>query len=195
MLITLVLPDIPTEDQLLRQARSGDQRAIMQIYESYFTPVYEYIRLRTGDIMSAEDLTSEVFIRLIKALKGPNAPRKTLRGWLFRVARNTVYDHYGQKRKMPQVTLDEWISAPGDDQPEVQFIQNMDLEHARHALRMLAADQQEVLILRFGQSLSLQETADVMGKSVSAIKSLQFRAVDTLRNILVSGSGSHRDVS
>jgi len=52
---------------------------------------------------------------------------------------------------------------------------------------MLAPDQQEVLILRFGQMLSLQDTADSMGKSVSAIKSLQFRAVDTLRRLLAEG--------
>jgi RNA polymerase sigma-70 factor (ECF subfamily) len=64
----------------------------------------------------------------------------------------------------------------------------VDLERVRHAIRMLTADHQEVLILRFGQRLSLQETADIMGRNVSAIKSLQFRAVDTLRSILLEAS-------
>jgi RNA polymerase sigma-70 factor (ECF subfamily) len=81
-------------------------------------------------------------------------------------------------------TLDDWIPEPTDNDPEVQFMRSVDIERARQAIRMLAADQQEVLILRFGQMLSLQETADVMGKSTSAIKSLQFRAVNTLRSIL-----------
>lgn len=63
-------------------------------------------------------------------------------------------------------------------------MRTLDIERARQALRMLAAEQQEVLILRFGQLLSLQETADVMNKTISAVKSLQFRAVDTLRRIL-----------
>jgi len=54
----------------------------------------------------------------------------------------------------------------------------------RRVLAMLAPDQQEVLILRFGQMMSLQDTAESMGKSISAIKSLQFRAVDTLRRLL-----------
>ncbi len=180
-MITLVLPDIPQEDRLLRLARTGDQQAVMAIYEHYFPPIYQFIRLRTADSMIAEDLASDVFVKLVKALRGGNAPQKSLRGWLFRVARNTLHDHYG--REIPTETLNEWVPA-AESGPEAQFIQMFTLERVRQALRMLGAEQQEVLVLRFGQALSLQETADVMGKSVSAIKSLQFRAVNTLRDIL-----------
>ena len=89
---------------------------------------------------------------------------------------------------MPQVTLDDWIPYNnGDTDPEAQALQALDLAKARQALHMLKQEQQEVLILRFGQRLSLQETADIMGKTVGAIKSLQFRAVDTLRQILGVG--------
>ncbi len=80
------------------------------------------------------------------------------------------------------------MPAPPETNPEIQVGDALTLERVRHALRMLAADHQEVLILRFGQRLSLQETADIMGKSVSAVKSLQFRAVDTLRTILTEAS-------
>jgi len=66
----------------------------------------------------------------------------------------------------------------------VQFFRALDIERVRRALRMLADDQQEVLLLRFSQMLNLQETADIMGRNVGAIKSLQFRAVNTLRQIL-----------
>jgi RNA polymerase sigma-70 factor, ECF subfamily len=183
-MIVMVLPDIPAEDRLLAQARQGDSEAVMKIYDSYFPPIYQFIRLRVGDRFLAEDLASEVFVKLVDALQGRNAPHHSLRGWLFRVARNEIHDHYGKSRQMPMTTLDDWIPEPTDNDPEVQFMRSVDIERARQAIRMLAADQQEVLILRFGQMLSLQETADVMGKSTSAIKSLQFRAVNTLRSIL-----------
>lgn len=194
MMVSLVLPDIPTEDRLLASARKGDQAAIMQIYESYFDPIYQYLRLRVDDRMAAEDLASEVFLKFITALNSRNAPNQSLRGWLFRVARNVLHDHYGYTRKMPVTTIEDWVSAPQEDEPEIQFIQNIDAARARQAMQMLVAEQQEVLILRFGQALGLQETADIMGKSVSAIKSLQFRAIETLRHILGEARTGARDV-
>jgi RNA polymerase sigma-70 factor (ECF subfamily) len=103
---------------------------------------------------------------------------------LFRVARNLINDHYGRSRKLTEEALEEWLPSPDDPDPEVQFFRALDVERVRRALRMLADDQQEVLLLRFSQMLSLQETADIMGRKVGAIKSLQFRAVNTLRQIL-----------
>ncbi len=183
-MIVITLPDISTEDRLLTQARAGDQIAIMEIYESYFSPVYQYLRMRVESRQEAEDIAGDVFLKFIEAVKGRNAPRHSLRGWLFKVARTELSKHYGKSKQFTTTTLDEWLPASGNTEPEVMFLRTLHTERARHALRMLAEEQQEVLILRFGQALSLQETADIMGKSVSAVKSLQFRAVNTLRKIL-----------
>lgn len=183
-MIVLVLPDYPTEDRLLTSARSGDSTAIIQIYDTYFQPVFQYIRLRVGDTALAEDLASEVFVRLVRALQTGSAPRETLRGWLFQVARNLIHDHVGRQRQLPLTALEEWMPASTDDEPEHQVMRTLSTERMRRAMRMLAADQQEVVVLRFGQMLSLQETADIMGKSLSAVKALQFRAVQTLRSLL-----------
>ena len=181
-MIVIVLPDLSVEDRLLAQARRGDQEAIMQIYDTYFPPIYNFIRLRVDDRPLAEDLASDVFVKLVMAVRADKAPRQSLRGWLFRVARNAIYDHYGKQKQFPMATLDDWLPAGGD--MESHLIQTMDAQRARQAIHMLADDQQEVLILRFGQGLSLQETAAIMDRKVGAIKSLQFRAVNTLRQIL-----------
>jgi RNA polymerase sigma-70 factor (ECF subfamily) len=183
-MILIILPDIPAEDRLLTLARSGDQDAMMRIYESYFPPIYNFIRLRVGDPALAEDLASDVCVKLVSAVRGRSAPRHSLRGWLFRVARNQIHDHFGRARQIATEALEEWVPASGDEEPEVRFLRAVDAERARSALRRLPNEQQEVLILRFGQQLSLQETADIMGKNVGAVKSLQFRAVNTLRQAL-----------
>jgi RNA polymerase sigma-70 factor (ECF subfamily) len=183
-MIFIVLPDIPMEDRLLAQAREGSQAAVMRIYESYFPPIYNFIRLRVSDPVLAEDLASDVFLKLVNALRGRTAPRHSLRGWLFRVARNAIHDHYGKNRQMTTEALEEWMPAPSDNEPEVMFIRSLSVERARNAIRRLPAEQQEVLILRFGQMLSLEETADILGKKIGAVKSLQFRAVNTLRAVL-----------
>ena len=183
-MIVLVLPDIPDEDLLLARARQGDNDALQSIYTQYFPPIYQFIRLRTDETDTAEDIAGEVFLKLVVALRSRKAPRHSLRGWLFRVARNTLYDHYAGKQHFTQTVLDEWILAPTEGDPELQFLRTLDRERCRTAIRELPDEQQEVIILRFGQELSLQETADIMGKKANAIKQLQFRAVNNLRRLL-----------
>lgn len=183
-MIVLVLPDIQEEDALLLRARGGDRAATMEIYERYFPPVYQFIRLRVDDPMVAEDLSSEVFVTLVESLRGRNAPRHSLRGWIFRVARSVLHAHYGKTKRFSSVALEEWMPEPDDDGMESAAIRSINMEQAKQAIRSLNPEHQEVLILRFGQKLSLQETADIMGKSIAAIKSLQFRAVNSLRQLL-----------
>jgi RNA polymerase sigma-70 factor (ECF subfamily) len=173
-----------TEDELLSRIRKGEREAIIAAYERYFTPLFQYLRLKTDDDAAAEDIVSDVFVRLIETIGKPSAPETHLRGWLFRVAKNTLYDHLGKKRQIPLAEVEDWMPASPESNPEVVAGDLLDKQRVSHALRMLTPDHQEVLLMRFGQRLSLQETADLMGKSVSAIKSLQFRAVETLRGIL-----------
>ena len=183
-MIVLILPDISTEDDLLTRAGRGDAEALQDIYTRYYTPIYQFVRMRTNDRQTAEDLTAEVFFKLIRAFRQRSGPRDSLRGWLFRVARHEIYDHYGRGKRFTETVLEEWIPMPEDDAPEAQFIRTMHIEDARQAIRQLTDEQQEVLILRFGQMLSLQETADVMGKKANAIKQLQLRALHALERVL-----------
>jgi RNA polymerase sigma-70 factor (ECF subfamily) len=182
LLLLLTLPDLPEEDRLLAQARRGSREAVSRIYEVYFDAVYQFVRWRVDDPLQAEDLVSEVFIKFLSVLQTERAPQQSLRGWLFRVARNVLYDHYHQP--MATTELDDLLPAPVDSQTEVQVLRALEAEQVRAALGNLPTDQQEVLILRFAQMFSLDQTAESMGRSVSAIKSLQFRAINALRRVL-----------
>jgi RNA polymerase sigma-70 factor, ECF subfamily len=192
-MIVIILPDIPEEDELLKRARRGDDDAIRQIYEQYFPPIYQFVRMRVDEVDTAEDIASEVFLKLIAAFRGRNAPRTSLRGWLFRVARNNLHDHYGREKRFTKMTLAEWMPAPPEGDPELQFMRTLDNERCRTAIKELSVDQQEVIILRFGQALSIQETADIMNRKVNAVKQLQFRAVNNLRRVLGEKRAEHND--
>lgn len=183
-MLVIVLPDITIEDQLLHRAQQGNSDALHEIYTHYFPPIFRFIRLRVDSVQEAEDLASEVFLKLLNAFRNSNPPRKSLRGWLFRVARNVLVDHSGRGQRFTETTLEDWIPAGDSVNPEVQFIRELSAEQARQAIQQLMFEQQEVIILRFGHALSLQETADITGKSVSAVKALQFRALNNLRRIL-----------
>ena len=183
-MIVLILPDLADEDQLTLQARRGDKDALREIYSSYYTPIYQFIRMRTDSINTAEDLAADVFLELVAACRRGKGPQQSLRGWLFRVARHTIYDHYQVGGEFTETVLDDWLPIPADDQPESQFMRTLRIETAQEAIRQLTVDQQEVLILRFGQMLSLQEAADIMDKKVNAVKQLQLRALQSLRRVL-----------
>jgi len=184
-MILLVLPDITDDEDLLGRLRHRDEAVIALIYERYFTPLYQYARLKVGDRALAQDIVSEVFLKLIETMGKPSAPRESLRGWLFSVARHAAFRTYRSARPLSLEEVEDFMPAPAESDPGILFNDAFPLDRVRHALRMLAADHQEVLILRFGQRLSIKETADLMGKSTAAIKSLQFRAVETLRSILL----------
>ena len=170
-----------TEQALLEQARDLDDRALGQIHDRYYPEIYRYALYRTGRTEVAEDIASEVFLRLLDALHKGRAPQTTLRGWLYGVAANMVADHF---RRAPResTALDE--NTPAASSPAAEAELRLRHHDVRAALRELTRDQQETLTLRFGEGLSVEETAAVLGKSINAVKALQFRAVEALRRVL-----------
>jgi len=185
-MIFLTFPDKQTEDSVLTGLQNGDKSAVDAAYEAYFAPVYHYTRLKVGDPVLAEDIVSDVFVQLVRVAGTAAAPSQHLRGWLFTVARHQIASHIGRSRQITLTELEEWMPA-NNPNPEDRAITNTEIDRVRRAIRTLNEDHQEVLILRLGQRLSLKETADIMGRTVGAIKSLQFRALDNLRNLLTEG--------
>jgi RNA polymerase sigma-70 factor (ECF subfamily) len=176
--------DQTTEEQFLVRLKRGDQSVIGEIYKYYFQPVYRFIRNRVDDRTLAEDIASEVFLRLINHGGTARGPQQHIRGWLFRITRNELARHYGHGRRISETELEDWMAHSSDDDPEIALIRTNDAQSTRRALQMLVDDQQDVLLLRFAEGLSVNETAEALGKSTNAVKSLQFRALQTLRQIL-----------
>lgn len=182
-MIVMVLPDPIEDDSLLSRAHRGDKTAISEIYQLYVESIYQFCRLRLGDARAAEDITSTVFTKFIQSLTKGNAPRYHLRGWLFKVARNAIYDSYGKAKTLPIETIEQWEHLDSLH-PEQEAIRAINADALRDSLTLLSPDQQDVLLLRFDQQLSLQETADILGKNVNTVKALQLRALKRLRKLL-----------
>lgn len=186
LMILLSLPDPSDDHLLLKRAQRGDAEAITTIYQAYFSPIYQFVYLRVSNPQMAEDITSTVFLKMIDGFQRGRGPRDNLRGWLFRVARNAIYDVYGENPTLPLETIEHTFSDGSS--PEGQLLAQVEGERLRAALRQLKPEQQEVVLLRFDQMLSLQETADVLGKNTNTVKTLQFRAIRQLRAIITAQS-------
>jgi len=171
-------------DELLARAKKLDQQALSTLHDQLYPQVYRYICYRMDDPMACEDIASEVFLRLLDVLKRKGASIHSIRAWLFGTANHLVQDHYRRKYRRRVDNIENHHSLPSAQSPEQEADQAFTRSEVREALRKLTPDQQHVIALRFSQELSLEETAQVMGKSVNAVKVLQYRAITALRRRL-----------
>ncbi len=177
---------MPPEDTLTR-ARHLDASALSKIHDQYYPEVYRYVRFRVEDEQVSEDITAEVFLRLLDALHRQRGPLQNLRGWLLGTASNVVNDHLRKRYARKIESLDDEHPVPDKQHPEHSYEEAWQLKQLRAAIRKLTPEQQHVLALRFAEERSLEETASLMGKSVTAIKALQFRAMASLRRLMEDG--------
>jgi RNA polymerase sigma-70 factor (ECF subfamily) len=172
------------EENLVRRAQQRDTEAFSQLYEAYFDKIYRYIALRIRNETEAEDMTQQVFMKMLQSISSYKIKGVPFSAWIYRIAHNQIVDFLRQQNKKSTVDI-EGIPLPdtGED-PQHIMEQEVDIKQLKQATRKLTAFQQEVLSLRFTGELSIAECASIMGKSEGAIKALQHSAVVALRKAL-----------
>jgi RNA polymerase sigma-70 factor (ECF subfamily) len=174
------------DHELIKKAQRGDTHAFGDLYECYAPVIFRYMFAHLDSQMDAEDLTGEVFLKAWQSL-----PKYTERGvpflaFLFRIARNILVDYYRQSHRLESKSpdeLDEYRDV-AKLEPVDQIGNQMEHQHILRVLSRLRPDYQSVLTLRFISELSPEETAQVMDRSVGAIRVLQHRALIALRQEL-----------
>lgn len=172
----------PSGHELVYRAQQGDMAALAALYDQHYGLIFRYLRARLGDREAVEDLTGEVFQRMLTALPKYRAQGLPFRAWLFRIAHNLLVDHYRQLGRRVTVEWEDTAETadPGAD-PATQIEQTLTLAQAYRALAELDDHQRVVVTLRFLSGLSLRETALALGKSEDAVKALQRRGLAALR--------------
>jgi RNA polymerase sigma-70 factor (ECF subfamily) len=166
--------------QALNGLRNLDSQVIGVVYDQLYPEVYRYILYRLGDSSLAEDLASDVFVRLLEAVQDKRGPQTNLKGWLISTASHAIADHLRRIYRRPTEMITDSIPDLGPG-PQNEFDLRERSNTVQQAYAQLTVEQQEVLALRFNQGYSLEETADAMNKNVNAIKALQFRALAALQ--------------
>jgi RNA polymerase sigma-70 factor (ECF subfamily) len=172
------------EVKLIQQAKQGDPAAFAEIYEQCQPAIYRYIFYQVGgDATIAEDLTSEVFVRLVDKIDRFTYRGRPLLAWLYTIARNLVTDHRRRAKKSLPLELEKQLIA---DIVDIEGTVEDNLTHRRviAAIPHLTESQRQVILLRFIEGLDNTAVASILGKSVNAVKALQHRALAALRRIL-----------
>jgi RNA polymerase sigma-70 factor (ECF subfamily) len=183
-------PETPEADRaemvaLVAKAQQGDAEAFGALYDRYLDLVYRYVYYRVGGKALAEDLVSETFLRALRRIGTFEWQGRDFAAWLITIARNIIADHYKSGRFRLEVSTADMLDADrADDGIESAVLEGITNAALIDAVKKLNDEQQECVVLRFLQGLSVLETAQAMGKSEGAIKALQYRAVRTLGRML-----------
>jgi RNA polymerase sigma-70 factor (ECF subfamily) len=170
---------------LVALAQQGDAEAFGLVYDAYVDQIYRYLYYRVGSHALAEDLTSETFLRALRRLDSFTYTGKDIGAWFTTIARNLVTDHVKSSRFRLEVTTADMLDADrGDEGMEQVVLDRLQNAALLDAVKQLKAEQQECIVLRFLQGLSVAETAEVMRRTEGAVKQLQLRAVRALAKLL-----------
>jgi RNA polymerase sigma-70 factor (ECF subfamily) len=176
-------------DQIM-QAQKGDPVILGRLYERYHLGIYRYLYYRVSEQQAAEDLTSEVFLRMLRYLASYQPGQVSFRAWLFQIAHNLVVDYYRMMSHRNHLQLDETRLTANDD-PETEADRGFTSASLQAALAKLSDEQREVIILRFIAGLPIVQVAETLSKSVDSIKGLQRRALANLRAVLTDWEIEH----
>jgi RNA polymerase sigma-70 factor (ECF subfamily) len=169
---------------LVAQAKQGEPAAFELIYDQHRQPIFNYIYFRVGDSKLAEDLTSDVFVRMVDKIDTYTQNGRPLAAWLYTIARNLVIDHHRRDNQLDWVPLDERLIESKDHNPDKATDHGLLQECLMKALQHLTEDQRQVILLKFMERRSNAEVGSILGKTEGSIKSLQHRALAALKRAL-----------
>lgn len=169
-------------ESVINRAKHGDSDAITQLYETHVDKIYRYIAYRVPDT-EAEDITSDVFINMVEGLKSYTYTGAPFEAWLYKIASARIADYYRKSKRTQHSELDERLSSDSPA-PEDTLILTQEQQLIREKLHALGDDQQTLLLLRFVERKSHEEVAEIMGKTVNAVKVMQHRALTRLAKLM-----------
>ncbi len=170
-------------------AAAGDRDAIDSLIQRYQQDIFRMVYVRTGSLMDAEDITQDIFIKVVKRIGRLRDPNQ-FKSWLYRLAINQVIDHHRKRRLLSYFGFEkknpsESVEASGGRDPSSDLLRKEFQIRLSSYLKSLPAAEREVFMLRFIDGLKIREIVMVMQKAESSVKTHLYRS---LRKFRESGS-------
>jgi len=171
------------EKLLVQKAIEKDGAAFAELYDKHVVRVYRHIYYMVNDTRETEDLTAQTFLKAWEAVGRYKERGAPFVAWLLRIAHNVTVSHLRAKRDHGELE-DVFVDVKMDRNPEQALEQSTDEKNVREAVQKLREEQRQVIMLRFVEELDYREVAQVLGKSVPAVRVIQHRALGNLRKIM-----------
>jgi RNA polymerase sigma-70 factor (ECF subfamily) len=179
-------PPFENEREAVESARGHNPEAVGWLYELYFDRIYRYIYIKIGDATEAEDLTGQVFLKMMESIASFEWQGSTFAAWLYRIAHNQIVDTHRRHARRPQVPLEPvGDTLPSDHSDPHHLAERSDLRaHLLESMGRLTDLQAQVIALKFVGGLSNLEVANILDRTEGAIKALQHSALHNLQKLL-----------
>jgi RNA polymerase sigma-70 factor (ECF subfamily) len=176
---------------LVKKAKTWDPEAFGMLYDEYVDQIFRYVYYKVGNLTESQDLTGQTFLKAFENINSYEMRDVAFSSWLYRIAHNLVVDFFRRESKRESVPIDDQppTASPGGN-PVESVLADLESERLYKAMQKLTHNQREVLVLKFIDSLSNAQVAEIMGISVGAVKSTQKRGLLALNRILSNSSGT-----
>ena len=179
-MLKLVVSQELDERTLVERAVARDREAFGALYDRHVVRVYRHIYYMMGNAAEAEDLTAQAFLQAWQAIDRYQVRGAPFVSWLLRIAHNLAVSYLRSRRdgsELPETLVDH----SRHNNPEEVLQRRAEEERVRQAILRLREEQRQVIMLRFVEDLEYREVAEIVGKSVAAVRVIQHRALNALR--------------
>lgn len=180
----------------IAMAAAGDREAFGKLYEEHSVRVFRHAYFLTGDVNLAEDLTAQTFLKALEAIGRYEDRGVPFIAWLLRITVNLAINHKKALKNGIHAQLPEQLED--DDalgSPETSCTLKSEGERVWAKVKELPPEQRQVIVMRFMDDLPYSDVAAVLGKSIGAVRVIQFRALNNLRTLMREDDGQEDHVT
>lgn len=172
--------------EIIKSIKNGNLNDFGLLYDAYLPKIYRYVFFKTRQKETAEDITSDVFMKALSKIETFDSNKASFSVWIYRIARNSVIDYYRAKKETTDIE-DAWDLASDEDvQKSVQA--NLSLKQIEEYIQKLKPEQRDLVILRVWQDLSYKEISEIMGKDEGSLRVSFGRIVGTMKKEIGVGA-------
>ena len=178
---------IEQEKEILKKIKNGDNEAFGELYDFYAPRVYRFVRLKVDSQETAQDVTSEAFLKIWQYLQEQRKIRERFQALLYKIARNLVIDFYRSKsirEILMEDNLEEFSEAEDEETSDKLVIRQEEMVEVKKALIQVHPNYQDVIVWYYLDELTIPEIAEILEKNEGTVRVLIHRAVKSLRNVM-----------
>lgn len=167
------------DQQIPADIKKGDSEAFGKLYDEYIKKIYNFIYYKTHHKETAEDLTSATFVKALQNIQKYSLEKGSFSAWLYKIARNTVIDHY-RTMKFNYNIEDAW-DISSDEKIDFDTDSRLKIEEIKKYIKDFKQTERDIIIMRVWQEMSYREIAEILGKTENNCKVIFSRAIKNLK--------------